>query len=322
MNTIKTTFLLTAMTLLLLFIGGALAGRGGLVLAMIVAILMNGGAYFFSDKIALKSSRRSPYFPGRVPAALCSDGAAGRKSQLAHAEAVPGAAASAERFCDGPESEPRVRSRHAGPDGIDERRRTRRRDRTRAFARSQLRHSHFVHRRHARRCDHLDCPIRTLRHDVRRQWTAAAAVAIMAAPSWRCSCYFWPRSAQCSCSWGFREAVSIKPMPLASRWSAMPTADQRPRKTRRLQPAHPEQHSTDHGGPVHRATDGGEAVLLGAIQHAPSALGPDRGSPQHDHRPEPLIPRPLRRFAVLSASITALGTTGEPCQAYHAEMLT
>jgi heat shock protein HtpX len=60
MNTIKTTFLLTAMTLLLLFIGGALAGRGGLVLAMIVAILMNGSAYFFSDKIALKSAGAVP----------------------------------------------------------------------------------------------------------------------------------------------------------------------------------------------------------------------------------------------------------------------
>ena len=60
MNTIKTTFLLTAMTLFLLFVGGALAGRGGLILALFVAILMNGGAYFFSDKIALKSAGAVP----------------------------------------------------------------------------------------------------------------------------------------------------------------------------------------------------------------------------------------------------------------------
>jgi heat shock protein HtpX len=60
MNTIKTTFLLTAMTLLLLFIGGALAGRGGLVIALVIAICMNGFAYFFSDKIALKSAGAVP----------------------------------------------------------------------------------------------------------------------------------------------------------------------------------------------------------------------------------------------------------------------
>jgi heat shock protein HtpX len=60
MNTIKTTVLLTAMTLFLLFVGGALAGRGGLILALFVAILMNGGAYFFSDKIALKSAGAVP----------------------------------------------------------------------------------------------------------------------------------------------------------------------------------------------------------------------------------------------------------------------
>jgi heat shock protein HtpX len=60
MNTFKTTFLLTAMTLFLLFVGGALAGRGGLILALIVAIMMNGGAYFFSDKIALRSAGAVP----------------------------------------------------------------------------------------------------------------------------------------------------------------------------------------------------------------------------------------------------------------------
>jgi heat shock protein HtpX len=60
MNAIKTTFLLTAMTLLLIFIGGALGGRAGLVLALIVAIGMNGTAYFFSDKIALKSAGAVP----------------------------------------------------------------------------------------------------------------------------------------------------------------------------------------------------------------------------------------------------------------------
>lgn len=60
MKTIKTAFLLTALTLLLLFIGGALGGRGGMTIALIFAIIMNGSAYFFSDKIALMSSGAQP----------------------------------------------------------------------------------------------------------------------------------------------------------------------------------------------------------------------------------------------------------------------
>ena len=60
MNTFKTTLLLTAMTLFLIFVGGALGGRAGIVGAMFFAILLNGGAYFFSDKIALKSAGAVP----------------------------------------------------------------------------------------------------------------------------------------------------------------------------------------------------------------------------------------------------------------------
>ncbi len=60
MKTIKTAFLLTALTLLLLFIGEALGGSNGMTIALVFAVLMNGGAYFFSDKIALKSSGAVP----------------------------------------------------------------------------------------------------------------------------------------------------------------------------------------------------------------------------------------------------------------------
>ncbi len=60
MKTFKTAFLLTALTLLLLFIGEALGGSNGMTIALVVAVLMNGGAYFFSDKIALKSSGAVP----------------------------------------------------------------------------------------------------------------------------------------------------------------------------------------------------------------------------------------------------------------------
>jgi heat shock protein HtpX len=60
MKTLKTTFLLTALTLLLLFIGQAFGGRNGMTIALVFAILMNGTAYFFSDKIALMSSGAVP----------------------------------------------------------------------------------------------------------------------------------------------------------------------------------------------------------------------------------------------------------------------
>ncbi len=55
-NTVKTTLLLTSLTVLLVLIGGGVGGNGGMVLAFVLALVMNGGAYWFSDKIALKMS--------------------------------------------------------------------------------------------------------------------------------------------------------------------------------------------------------------------------------------------------------------------------
>jgi heat shock protein HtpX len=60
MKTLKTTFLLTALTLLLLFIGEAFGGTRGMTIALVGAVLINGVAYFFSDKIALASSGAQP----------------------------------------------------------------------------------------------------------------------------------------------------------------------------------------------------------------------------------------------------------------------
>src|ERR1039458_2894719 len=60
MKTLKTAFLLTALTLLLLFVGETFGGRNGLELGLLIAVIMNGVAYFFSDKIALMSSGARP----------------------------------------------------------------------------------------------------------------------------------------------------------------------------------------------------------------------------------------------------------------------
>lgn len=67
MKTLKTTFLLTALTLLLLFIGEAFGGPRGMTMALVFAILMNGIAYFFSDKIALASSGAVPISREQAP---------------------------------------------------------------------------------------------------------------------------------------------------------------------------------------------------------------------------------------------------------------
>src|SRR5580693_4809690 len=60
MNTFKTAFLLTALTLVLLFFGQVFGGQNGLILALIIAVVMNFTAYFFSDKIALASAHAQP----------------------------------------------------------------------------------------------------------------------------------------------------------------------------------------------------------------------------------------------------------------------
>jgi heat shock protein HtpX len=67
MKTFKTAFLLTALTLLLLFIGQAFGGRAGMTIALIFAVLMNGVAYFFSDKIALASAGAQPISREQAP---------------------------------------------------------------------------------------------------------------------------------------------------------------------------------------------------------------------------------------------------------------
>src|SRR6202048_753280 len=67
MKTLKTTFLLTALTLLLLGLGQAFGGQRGMTLALVIAVLMNGTAYFFSDKIALASSGAVPISREEAP---------------------------------------------------------------------------------------------------------------------------------------------------------------------------------------------------------------------------------------------------------------
>ena len=66
-NAIKTVLVLGLLSGLLLLVGDAYGGPNGLTLALGFAILMNGGAYFFSDKIALASSGAQPVSREEAP---------------------------------------------------------------------------------------------------------------------------------------------------------------------------------------------------------------------------------------------------------------
>jgi heat shock protein HtpX len=67
MNTFKTAFLLTALTLLFLFIGGAVGGQNGMFVALAFAGVMNFVSYFWSDKIVLAMYRAQPLTPDANP---------------------------------------------------------------------------------------------------------------------------------------------------------------------------------------------------------------------------------------------------------------
>lgn len=67
MNLFKTTFLLTVLTLLLVWIGDALAGPRGAWMFLVIAGVMNFFAYWFSDKMVLAMYRAQPVSEAQAP---------------------------------------------------------------------------------------------------------------------------------------------------------------------------------------------------------------------------------------------------------------
>ena len=62
-NGLKTALLLGALSGLLLLIGDMLGGANGMMLAFVLAAVMNLGSYWFSDKIVLRMYRAQPVGP-------------------------------------------------------------------------------------------------------------------------------------------------------------------------------------------------------------------------------------------------------------------
>jgi heat shock protein HtpX len=67
MKVLRTGAILILLSVLLVVAGGAIGGRGGLQIALFMAVLMNFVSYFFSDKIALASSGAQPVTREQLP---------------------------------------------------------------------------------------------------------------------------------------------------------------------------------------------------------------------------------------------------------------
>ena len=66
-NWIKSFLLLTALTILFIWIGGIIGGQTGMVIAFILAFLMNFFSYWYSDKIVLAVYRAKPISENEAP---------------------------------------------------------------------------------------------------------------------------------------------------------------------------------------------------------------------------------------------------------------
>lgn len=67
MNNVKTAALLALLGALFVGVGFLLGGAQGGLIALGIAVVMNFGIYFFSDRIALSSARAKPIAPGELP---------------------------------------------------------------------------------------------------------------------------------------------------------------------------------------------------------------------------------------------------------------
>ena len=67
MNTFKTFLLMFLLTLLFLWVGGAIGGRAGMTFALVMALMLNLGTYWFSDKIVLAMYRAKEVSEAEAP---------------------------------------------------------------------------------------------------------------------------------------------------------------------------------------------------------------------------------------------------------------
>src|SRR6476469_7487127 len=66
-NGVKTAVLIALLSGLILLAGSAIGGSQGLTIAFLIALVTNGVAYFYSDKLALRSMRARPVSEAEQP---------------------------------------------------------------------------------------------------------------------------------------------------------------------------------------------------------------------------------------------------------------
>src|SRR5690554_5022697 len=66
-NQLKTVFLMSILTVLVILAGNAIGGSNGMMMAFVFAMVMNFGSYWFSDKIALSMTKAQPVSPSQAP---------------------------------------------------------------------------------------------------------------------------------------------------------------------------------------------------------------------------------------------------------------
>ena len=67
MNTARVGLLLVALTALFVTVGGLLGGQSGMVVALVLAVVMNVGSFWFSDRIVIKMTKAQPVDRAQAP---------------------------------------------------------------------------------------------------------------------------------------------------------------------------------------------------------------------------------------------------------------
>lgn len=67
MSTLRVGLMLVALTAILVLIGGLVGGKAGLIIAFAIALLMNFGSFWFSDKMVIAMTRAKPVTPAEAP---------------------------------------------------------------------------------------------------------------------------------------------------------------------------------------------------------------------------------------------------------------
>ena len=168
-NLMKTGVLLAALTVLVVLIGGALGGQNGMVMAFGLAMVMNLGSYWFSDKIVLAMYRAQPVDEASAPALyrIVRTLATRAGMPMPRVYVIPGEAP--ERVRDRPQPAARGDRRHGRHLAHHERGRAGRGAGPRALPRAEPRHADHGHRGHPGRGDHLHGPHGPVGHDLRRR---------------------------------------------------------------------------------------------------------------------------------------------------------